>query len=52
MAVTAFAVKEINRSYSELPWRLIGDLLMKSAARDSGPRLASKAHRAKRAELD
>lgn len=41
MAVTAFAVKEINRSYSELPWRLIGDLLMKSAARESGPRLAS-----------
>ena len=36
MAVTAFAVKEIKRSYSELPWRLLGDLLMKSPARRIG----------------
>ncbi len=37
VAVTAFAVREMSRSYSQLPWRLIGELLVKSPARSADP---------------
>jgi hypothetical protein len=34
LAMTAFAVKEISSSYAQLPWRLIGDVLVSLPARD------------------
>jgi hypothetical protein len=55
VAVTAFAVREARRSYSELPWRLIGDLLKKAPAGGEPPpppRIASGDVRASAAELD
>ena len=34
LAMTAFAVKEISRLYAQLPWRLIGDVLVSLPSRD------------------
>jgi hypothetical protein len=52
VAVTAFAVREMRRSYSELPWRLIGDLLKKAPFRDAAPRVAADMERQHKAALD
>ena len=53
VALTAFALKEMNRSYTELPWRLLGDLLTSSHARDAAaPRIASDTDRARVPTVD
>jgi hypothetical protein len=54
VGVTAFAVREMRRSYSVLPWRLIGDFLAKSPARDesAAPRIATGTARASAAEVN
>ena len=52
LAVTAFAFREVGRSYSQLPLRLIGELLAKAPASDTSPRVAADTDRVSVTEVD
>jgi hypothetical protein len=52
VAVTAFAVRAMSRSYTELPCRLLSDLLRKQPAHDAAPRVASDTERVKTADVN
>ena len=52
MAVTAFAFREMGRSYSQLPLRLFGELLTRVPAQDMSTRVAADTNRASMSEVD
>lgn len=52
IAVTAFVVREMGRSYSQLPLRLIGELLTKVPAQDTSTRVAAGTDRSSATEVE
>ncbi len=52
VAITAFALREVSRSYSQLPLRLLGELLTKGQAPDAAPRVASDMDRLRPGEVN